>query len=210
MRTLIAVPCTSQVAAGFAHSLALLRKKGEWAITLMEGSLVYDSRNKLVQTALKLNADRILWIDSDMTFPPDIMEQLSDTIDDYGADIVTAVCYRRSPPYTPVLFKEIYKDETTIEHEALIDYPEDKPFEIAACGCGCMMIKTDFLTDMFIEHGFWFDPMLNASEDVAFCVRARDMGKKIMCNPKAQCGHVGTVIINKQFFEAMQGGKNGS
>ena len=207
MRTLIAVPCTQQVAAGFAYSLAMLKKTDEWALTLMEGSLVYDSRNKLVQAAQKIDADRILWIDSDMTFPPDIMEKLESTIRDYGADIVTAVCYRRTPPYTPVLFNECYRDEYTVEHKELVNYPEDKPFEIAACGCGCMLMKTDFLTDMFLQHGLWFDPMLNASEDVAFCVRAREMGKKIMCNPAAQCGHVGTVIINKQFFDAVKKGR---
>ena len=116
MRLLIAVPTTDYIHADFVKSLCdltseLSRKKISHKVEIQSGTLVYIARNKLSNKAINEGYTHVLWIDSDMTFPPDIMETLSRTIDEYNADIVTAVCYRRSPPYTPVLFKEIYKEK---------------------------------------------------------------------------------------------------
>lgn len=206
MKTLIAVPCMDQVAAPFCFSLAMLRKVGDCALTSMMSSLIYDSRNKLAAQALEMGADRMLWLDSDMAFNPDLLEILSAALDeDDNRDIVTGVYYRRSKPYTPVLFKDLKNVNNALEWEGYDDYPTDRVFEIAGCGFGCVLMKTGILLEMAAKYGAWFDPMLKAGEDLAFCMRARELGYKIWCEPKAQCGHVGTTIITKTTYDAMKG-----
>ena len=71
MNILIAVPSMDSVPAHFAQSLASLKKVGNCAVAFKVGSLVYTSRNELAQHALKMGADYVLWLDSDMKFEPD-------------------------------------------------------------------------------------------------------------------------------------------
>lgn len=206
MKTLIAVPCMDQVAAPFCFSLAMLRKVGDCALTSMMSSLIYDSRNKLAAQALEMGADRMLWLDSDMAFNPDLLEILTETLEKDDRDIVTGVYYRRAKPYTPVLIKTINPQEDgTVKTENYDDYPTDGPFEVEGCGFGCVLMKTSILTDIALNFGTWFSPMANVGEDIAFCMRARELGYKIWCEPKAQCGHVGTTIITKTTYDAMKG-----
>ena len=76
MRTLIAVPCMDMVSARFAQSLATLKKVGECTVSFLIGSLVYDSRNRLTAYAVAMEADYILWLDSDMVFAPDFLQRM--------------------------------------------------------------------------------------------------------------------------------------
>lgn len=78
VRVLIAVPSLDFVCADFAFSLAALcqRFRGEQALTNFRSSVISDSRNHLALEAFKVDATHILWIDSDMCFPPDALDRL--------------------------------------------------------------------------------------------------------------------------------------
>lgn len=206
MNILIAVPCMDQVAAGFAYSLAMLRKVGTCAVTFTIGSLIYDSRNKIAAQAIEMGADRVLWLDSDMTFTPDLLEKLNSALDeDESRQMVTGVYYRRTTPYTPVLFRDLKDNNSALEWEGYDDYPKDRVFEIAGCGFGCVLMKTDLLLEMAAEYQTWFDPMLKAGEDLAFCMRVHKLGHKIYCDPSVQCGHIGNIIVTSHFYESLKG-----
>ena len=207
MKTLIAVPCMEQVAAGFAHSLATLEKSGECAVSLMVGSLVYDSRNKLAQAAIGYDADRVCWFDSDMIFTPDTLKRLNETMDNYNLDIVSGLYFRRTKPYTPVLFSkyEITEDGDA-EWTDCLEYPNE-PFEVAGCGFGCVLMKTDVLREMALEFGTWFSPFRNSGEDLSFCLRASELGKKIFADPSIKLGHVGQIVVTEQFYSVTKGTK---
>jgi hypothetical protein len=60
-----------------------------------QGSMITHSRNSLVETMIGLNPDYLLWIDSDMTFPPDALVRLMQ----HQKDIVGACYTKRVPPY---------------------------------------------------------------------------------------------------------------
>lgn len=206
-KVLIAIPCMDQVACGFAQSLATLHKVGECSVSFIVGSLIYDSRNKLAQQALQMEADYIMWFDSDMTFEPDTLVKLMEHMDD-GKDIVSGLYFRRTKPFTPVLFSklEINKDGEP-EHAGFDKYP-DKLFEIAGCGFGCVLMKTDVLLEMAGKYGaVWFSPIGNIGEDCAFCIRAREMGYKIYCDPTVKLGHVSHTVITEAFYKAFRGNK---
>lgn len=190
-----------QVAAPFAQSLASLNKEGECMISMIIGSLIYESRNTIAKQAIKLETDYVMWFDSDMIFPQDTLSRMLKHMED-GRDIVSGLYFRRRTPYTPVLFKSMSYDGTKGAWEGYDDYPEDEIFEIGGCGFGCVMVRTSVLLAMGLEKKNWFEPMGNFGEDLSFCLRARELGFKIWCDPTIKCGHVGQVIVDENVFKA--------
>ena len=202
MKTLIAIPCMDQVAAGFCGSLATMNRVGEATVSMLCGSLVYDSRNKLCQQALKMGVDYILWLDSDMTFTPDLMEKMVKHMED-GKDIVTGLYFRRAHPFSPVIFSKLDKvTDEYCEWTNLEDYPEAEPFEIAGCGFGALMVNMKVVIDIALNYKTWFDPMCRVGEDLAFCLRARELGYKIWCDPTIKLGHMGQLLVTEDMYKA--------
>ena len=171
MKVLVAVPCMDQVPAQFAQSIATLNSVGECSIAFQMGSLVYDSRNALAANALKMEADYVLWLDSDMVFPPDVLERLMKDRD--KGDIITAVYYRRVAPYSPVLLDKLEIDDTGCEWTNMKKVPDKGIFEVAGCGFGCVLMPTKIFTDVLAEFGNLFAPIKGVGEDLSFCWRAR-------------------------------------
>lgn len=200
MKTLIAIPCMDQVPALFAQSLSTMRMVGECQIAFQIGSLVYTSRDDLARYAMKEGFDYVLWLDSDMVFPEDFHERMLKTMTDNNLDILTGIYYKRKPPYSPVIFDKLKLNGKLWDFTWLEDVP-DSLFEVGACGFGCVLLKTEVLMSVQLRHGYLFHPMQNGGEDVAFCVRARDCGYKIMCDPSIVCGHVGNVVITDTLYK---------
>ena len=84
MRTMIAVPCMDTVQTFFMTSLLSLRKPEGTEVAVASCSLVYEARHNLAMKAIKDGFDRVLWLDSDMRFDPDLMERLGADLDDSG------------------------------------------------------------------------------------------------------------------------------
>lgn len=200
-KILIAIPCMDMVSARFAQSLATLKKVGNCTVSFLMGSLVYDSRNKLAGYALEMEADYILWLDSDMVFQPDTLERMMGTLNKHPhIDILSGLYFRRTTPFTPVLFNKLERDGETLVFEDVKEVPDDL-FEVAGCGFGCVLMKTDCLFDIGMN---WFTPFVDAGEDCAFCMRAREKGYKIYCDPNISLGHMGYAPITKDFYLAMK------
>ena len=70
MKTLIAIPCMDTVQTGFMLSLLQMRRVGEVGFSIISSSLIYDARNSIAKKAIEEGFDRMLWLDSDMTFEP--------------------------------------------------------------------------------------------------------------------------------------------
>ena len=199
MKIMIAVPCMDQVPVQFCQSLAMIEKVGACSLAMKSGSLVYHSRNDLATQALQNDFDFVLWLDSDMTFNPGLLKRMMATLQENDLDMLTALCFRRRPPYSPALFDKLdirgeECDFTEFEHIP------GKLFEVGGCGFACMLMRTDVFLDVQGKHGNMFAPIGNNGEDVAFCWRARDCGFKIWCDPTIVCGHVAYQIIDDQFY----------
>lgn len=212
-KTLIAVPCMDQVPAPFAASLATLKKAEDTLVAFQISSLVYTARNELAAAAIRLEADFILWLDSDMVFEPDTLQRLLDDYQQGKGDIISGLYFRRVAPFTPVLYEKyeitgpngaaIWRETTKIP---------DEIFEVGGCGFGCVLMPTDILFDVMGKYGNPFDPIGGSGEDLSFCWRARNCGYKIVCDPSISCGHVSHQVITRQYYEAFtaHGGKHGS
>ena len=100
MKTMVCVPCMDTVQTDFVRSLVAMRPVGDVVPEFVAGSVVYHSRNRLAQKAVDEGYDYTMWLDSDMVFPPNLMEVLME--DMTGKNLVTGVCHMRRPPYRRV------------------------------------------------------------------------------------------------------------
>ena len=204
MKTMIAIPCMDMVQTEFVRSLVSMRYVGEVQFIFTECSLIYQARTALCRMALEAEADYVLWLDSDVVFPPDLMERLMEDIQ--GKDMVTAVYHARKPPFRPVIWKIIRTGllPENAQVEQYDDYPEDGLFEIEGCGFGAVLMKTGVIRDVAETFHQTFGPIPGMGEDLSFCIRARNCGYKIWCDPSLQIGHKGSLIINQDTFRAFR------
>ena len=187
-----------QLDVAFVESLTQMRTGGNAAIQFVAGSLVYDARNKLAQIAVENGFDAVLWLDSDMTFDQDFLERMQKTLEESGADIVTALYFGRRPPYKPLVYSQcdyVFEDNDARIDVKLIDTIPEEPFEAAACGFGGVLMRAEILKTIREQKGLPFSPIYGLGEDLSICVRARALGKKIVCDPRILMGHSAKLII---------------
>ena len=103
MKTFVAVPCMDFLDVDFVKSLVNLKQVGSINVSFNSGALIYDSREKLTTVAIEEKADYILWLDSDMVFSPSLLVDLMAA----KKDFVSALYFKRRPPFNPVLYKTI-------------------------------------------------------------------------------------------------------
>ena len=199
MTTLIAIPAMDTLPTVTASALLALRQPHEARAQFVIRAAVDVARNMLAAEAVRGGYDRVLWIDSDQTFDPDLMERLSADLDE-GWDVVSGLYFSRAYPVEPVIYKSIDAEHRTAER--YVDYPRDAVFEIAGCGMGACMMRTDVLARM---HELPFALMPGVSEDLSFCVRAQRMGVRIACDSRVKVGHYGAMIYGEQHYNHPEG-----
>lgn len=207
MKTLICIPAMDMVQTLFMQSLVSLKKPEGTEVAICSSSLIYDARNKLAERAVKGGYDRVLWLDSDMLFEDDLLYRLSAKIDE-GRDIVAGLFFTRKAPVHPC----VYKRCEMVLHEGVYfptiepaEYGEDI-FEAAACGFGAVMMTGDVLQKV-MERDMPFSPLPGFGEDFSFCLRARDLGAKIWCDPTIRVGHIGICVFDEGVYLALKEAK---
>lgn len=204
MKTFIAIPCLEQVPALFMQSLAMLRRAENTVVGIEVGSLVYAARNNLAQAAIKSEADQVLWLDSDMVFTPDFLEKMTQVRKENDIDFLTALCFRRKPPYTPTIYDRLDWKDGKCGYTQFLSIPEER-FRVGGCGMAGVLMGTDVLMSVSSRYnGRMFDPLEGMGEDISFCWRARQCGYEIWCDPELTMGHVGTYVVTRNHFEAFQ------
>lgn len=205
MKTMIAMPCMDMMHTRFVASLTGLRLMGEVQYSYSESSLIYDSRNTVSKKAIAEGFDRVLWLDSDMTFAPDTFERLSKHLDE-GRDFVCGFYVTRKPPFKPCIYKDVgltidkEKNEGTPRAETYFDYPKDSLFEIAACGFGGVMMTVDLLKEVDKKCGIPFSPIYGFGEDLSFCIRTKELGHTMYCDSSIKFGHVGLMTFTEEIL----------
>ena len=203
MRTMIAVPCMDMVHTDFMRSALSLQHRDETQFYFSQASLVYDGRNKLAAAAISGKFDRVLWLDSDMRFEPELAEQLHADLDE-GREFVSALYFSRKPPITPVIYKDITSDVIDGQQwpraDSFIDYPADSIFPIAGCGFGAVMMTAELLQRVREAYGLPFAPFIGFGEDLSFCMRVRELGTEMWCDSRVKPGHVGLSVFDEELY----------
>jgi hypothetical protein len=193
MKVLLCIPYTGYIPAQAAYSLPPMacysRKHGIEVDMLPIGlSLVYVAREQAVEACLQSDYDALLFVDSDMVVPMDLLTRLVDA----NKDIISALAFRRVPPYEPCIFKKCDRGDM----QFWLDYPKGL-IEIQGVGMACTLIKRKVLET--VQKPYFF-PEPNIGEDLSFCIRAREAGFKIFCDTNMVCGHCTTEVITEAHY----------
>lgn len=175
LKVAIATPCQDAVSAGYALDLARLvgkvtldRPDVDYTILQSRGTIIPQQRASLVTLAQRYGATHVLWLDSDMRFPPDTLERLLE----HEQPIVAANYPTRRAPILPTAEHR--------DHGMLFTPPEATGLaEVTHCGMGVMLV--DMTVYAKIKQPWFilgFNPKdgVYIGEDFYFLRRAREHG----------------------------------
>lgn len=208
-KILIAVPCFDTVHADFMESVTTMKKPENSAFTVVKNTLIHDARDIIAQNAVIHDFDYVLYLDSDMRFPADMVSRLLADIKE-GYDLVSGLYFTRKSPCKPNAFSKLTWHENadgSIDTgcEWLWNYTEGLN-HIKACGFGCCMVTTELLNRVGETFKRCFQPLDGFGEDMSFCIRADQLGAKMVLDARIKCDHIGTAVYNEALYKA-QGGK---
>src|SRR6185436_14453639 len=100
----IAIPTTGSIKTNTFTSVVKMLKRApfEWIVITQTSSVLHESRNILVNRAIKEGCSHLLFIDSDMFFEPDSLERLLSR----DKDIVGAIYNTKQLPLISTAKKE--------------------------------------------------------------------------------------------------------
>lgn len=202
VRIAICVPTHGHSPFGFSKSLAELYGFTIWAagnpdseidldITVIGvgGSILPDVRTRLVAKAVEWGATHILWIDSDMTFPPDALIRLYN----HGKHVVGVNYVTKDVAPRPIAYVE------TDDEIGPLYTREDSTGLVSVKHTGMgLMLTTVAAFDAISLPYFLFEPagrqkVAFKGEDVYFCAKLREAGIPVYADQdiSKQVGHIG-------------------
>lgn len=188
MKTLIAIPTSRDIEIQCAASIIGMEREGRIGVFCPQSYSIDASRNLIVEHALEIGYDYIMWIDSDMILPKDTLVKLMA----HDKDIVSGV-YRHKLLFGEHVVakrfvpdkKDTYADLTIKEIQAT-----NELIEIDGVGFGCVLTKVDIFRHIKKP---WFSYTPNMGEDIYFCRKAQKAGYKVWLDTSIICDHIGTV-----------------
>lgn len=141
-------------------------------------------RNQTARIALESQSDYLLFLDDDVVVEMEGLHKLVAC----NADIAASKVVIRGYPFDYMIFKE----QTRRGHSGLFaqsKLPESGVINCDAVGFSFCLIKTEVLKSLPAP---WFITGLNNTEDIYFCVKAREMNRKlkIVCECSIRSGHI--------------------
>jgi len=170
------------------------------------------ARNTLVQRFLKHSSDAewLLFIDSDMQWDHDTVDRMLAVADPESVPILGGLCFGAAHGRLfPTLYTLTRRDEKLTCVRA-VDYPRDQLVSCDATGAAFLLIHRSVLVAMherqfnktfpwFMEQELDGDPV---GEDIAFCLRARQMGYPIHVHTGIKVGHHKSLLYTEAMFDA--------
>lgn len=196
MKLMIAIPTYDYMHFQFVQCLTKLIRRLDadgidFQVIYQGGTLVYVGRDKLAKMAIDQGFTHILWLDSDMIFNEDLLENLMLS----GKSFVTGIAHARRAPHVSCIFNEIWPAVDRWEGH---DYPKGT-FKIGGCGFACVLMETKVAEKVYTINGTAFFPMKELGEDLAFCKRARDAGIELWAEPRVWLGHIGHITVYPEY-----------
>jgi len=178
LNVVVCVPSTGVWASSFGHALTIMAadfmtwrppgcKSKFIQVFTQDSSMLVQSRHDLVKNALAAKASHVLFLDSDMVFPKDLLQRLLEA----NKDIIGVNCTTRGWPVTHIAH-DFMQD--------LVDSRQRSGLErVQQVGLAVMLIRADVLRAMrpplFMME--WVpDTGSYCGEDIYFCQLAQEAG----------------------------------
>jgi hypothetical protein len=190
----ICIPSGDMVHADFALALAAMtsccgpfeqngKQYEEISLAFIntKGSLIANSRNKLVAEAQQLGVEYVFFIDSDVVVHQYTLRRLLEL----KQDIVGGTYIQREAPH--LLLGKTLDGKTLHEAAPMLAINPNELMEMGGLPGGCLLVKTEVfagMTEPYFQtptHAADGDkPAWIEGEDYFFCRQARELGYKVM------------------------------
>lgn len=174
MRIAVAVPVhdkphSETMSSLFGLQALSLSRARDVTMVRVTSSIVGNARNVAVRAAKEIGADYLLQIDSDMVFPPWLLEEYLNA----DVDIIGCPYRRRGPPWG--MMGELEPDQDLVAATK-----EQRPVRFKWLATGLMMVKMSVYEKM--EPPYYHHPIhedMVKGEDLQFCEAVKDLGYDI-------------------------------
>ena len=194
IKVIIGVPCSDSASmkAKTAHAIGAMIIKSKGLVVdflLRQSADIVSNRAHLVAQAIAKGGTHLLFIDSDMWFPPETLQQLLA----HKKEVVGARYNKRQFPLTDV-------------SKPLTEVSDTELYKAAHLGLGVTLIDLSIFTgenplggksEKYPEGVPWFmfgreiEGGLMTGEDVWFCSVVRDSGRDVWIDPTLKVRHCG-------------------
>lgn len=198
LNTVIAVPTRGMIPAKTVLSWKSMLTPLNSNIThaIIENMEVGDARNYAVRTLqeLPVSAEYLFFLDDDIIIPPDILIKLSRVMRQENYDIISGLYHKKDSYRTPIAYRVVDGIMTSISRDEELS---EKVIELDIVPMGCTLIRKSIFQKMnkpyfkTVDEADWNHSM-SMTEDVYFCLKAKEVGAKIGVHTGIRCGHINT------------------
>jgi glycosyltransferase involved in cell wall biosynthesis len=191
-RILIAIPAKNLIEAETFKSIydQEVPEGYETVFQYFYGYQVEQVRNLIADWIVKGGYDYLFAVDSDVAFPKDTLKKLLS----HNKDMVTGLYIQRIPGRHCI---EVMRRN---EHGGVTHVPWEQLkgqglVQVDSCGFGCVLIKGEVFRAIEYPHFVYksaLDHQYTISEDVYFCLKAKEKGKEIWADTSILCDHIGS------------------
>ena len=180
---------------------------------IITGNMLTMQRNECVH---RMEGDWILFIDDDMTWQPKHIAQIVESQRRTGADVVGGLCFQRTAPYQPTLYR-VNRDGTGYTYTER--WTPGDVIDVDATGMAFCLITAEALSKI-VRHETgdpdasyppygersslkWrpqFFQMGQFGEDFSFCRSAKAAGCRIVVDTGIEIGHIGDHVVTRETF----------
>jgi len=207
----LVIPVRDHINASTATSLvhtdwSFLTPKQSIERLIIQGNILTLQRNEAVQ---RMRGDWLLFIDDDMVWNPGDIGRLIAARDEVDADIMGALCYRRSAPHQPTMFMR--ESATSGGYNYLEDW-EDGIVEVDGTGMAFVIIHKrvferiadtpmpSYDTRMMMGPSGFFRWEGVLGEDLRFCQDAKEVDCRIFVDTRIEVGHMSEIEIRRKHY----------
>lgn len=157
-------------------------------------------RNHLVRQAMEADCTHLLMMDTDQTYPIDLIVRLFS----HKKKVVHAKVHRGYEPFDPILMRGNKDDGYTLIDDK--EWADGGLVEVDAIGSGCVLYDMDVFLDVEFP---WFEnlPAKNdtrTGEDIGLCHKIRAAGYKIYVDCDVDVGHLKLLEVNANTYWAVK------
>lgn len=198
-KILIAVPTAKYIDSECFKSIYDLEvpEGYETELQFFFGYNIDQIRNLIAEWAKRY--DYLFSVDSDIILPQDTLVKMLR----HDKDMVSGVYLQERPGS----YLEAYKPNATGGMTNLQWHEVARPdlYEVVGCGFGCVLVKSWVFQKMQYPHFVYHSALDHAntvSEDVDFCIKARNLGARIFLDSTILCGHVKKRVLRPTPLDA--------
>jgi hypothetical protein len=177
------------------------------------------ARNKAVAHFLEGDEEWLFWIDTDMGFKPEALEQLLEVADPDVRPVVGGLCFTNVETAEdglhgfatfpiPTVYRWAKNPDGSVGFVSWHDYPRDELYECDATGSAFILIHRSVFEKMLDKNGpNWYAQIPNPAaggmfgEDMSFCIQCHEIDVPVFVHTGVKTSHLKPVWLSEVHFD---------